>query len=206
MFIFVFVILRDGSKKTLMWLIPESVLPMLSSRNFIVSSITFRSLNHFELFLVFGVKEWSSFHFLHVAVQFSTTLFVEETVFPTLWSCFLYQTLIDHRCLGLFLGFVFWSIDLYFHFCASTILFSLTILILPIHEHDISFQMFMSSSLSFISITLSVLGILQFSIFLLWKYVYWGLLPIFYCILFLILSYMSCFYILDTNLLSVISF
>ena len=49
----------------------ESVLPMFSSRSFIVSGLTFRSLIHFELIFVYGVRKCSNFILLHVAVQFS---------------------------------------------------------------------------------------------------------------------------------------
>ena len=35
----------------------ESVLPMFSSRSFIVSGLMFRSLIHFELILVYGVRK-----------------------------------------------------------------------------------------------------------------------------------------------------
>ena len=41
----------------------QSVLPMFSSRNFIVSSLTFRYLIHFELIFVYGVKEWPNLIF-----------------------------------------------------------------------------------------------------------------------------------------------
>ena len=34
----------------------ESVLPMFSSRSFIVSVLTFRSLIHFEFIFVYGVR------------------------------------------------------------------------------------------------------------------------------------------------------
>ena len=49
----------------------ESVLPMFSSRNFIVSGLTFRSLIHFDFIFVFGVRECSSFILLQVVDQFS---------------------------------------------------------------------------------------------------------------------------------------
>jgi len=39
----------------------ESVLPMFSSRSFIVSSFAFRSLIHFEFIFVYGVRKCSSF-------------------------------------------------------------------------------------------------------------------------------------------------
>ena len=44
----------------------ESVLPMFSSRSFIVSGITFRSLIHFEFIFVYGVRKCSSFILLQV--------------------------------------------------------------------------------------------------------------------------------------------
>ena len=58
---------------------------MFSSRSFIVSSLTFRSLIHFEFIFVYGVRKCSNFILLHVAVQFSQNhLFYGfmETVFP----------------------------------------------------------------------------------------------------------------------------
>lgn len=33
-----------------------------------------------------------------------SALLIEETIFSTLYSCFLCHELIDHRCVGLFLG------------------------------------------------------------------------------------------------------
>ena len=47
------------------------VLPMFSSKSFIVSGLTFRSLIRFEFIFVYGVKKCSDFILLHVAVQFS---------------------------------------------------------------------------------------------------------------------------------------
>ena len=49
----------------------ESVLPMFSSRSFIVSGLMFRSLIHFEFIFVYGVRKCSSFIVLHVVDQFS---------------------------------------------------------------------------------------------------------------------------------------
>ena len=39
----------------------KSVLPMISSRNFMVSGLTFRSSIHFEFIFVYGVRECSNF-------------------------------------------------------------------------------------------------------------------------------------------------
>ena len=49
----------------------ESVLPIFSSRSFIVSGLIFRSLIHFEFTFVCGVRKWSSFILLQVVDQFS---------------------------------------------------------------------------------------------------------------------------------------
>ena len=44
---------------------------MLSSKSYILIGLTFRSLIHFEFIFVYGVREYSNFIPLHVAVQFS---------------------------------------------------------------------------------------------------------------------------------------
>ena len=47
----------------------NSVLPMFSSKSFIVPDLIFRSLIHFEFIFVYGVRKCSDFILLHVAVQ-----------------------------------------------------------------------------------------------------------------------------------------
>ena len=42
---------------------------MFSSKSFIVSGLTFRSLFHFDFTFVYGVKKCSNFILLHIAVQ-----------------------------------------------------------------------------------------------------------------------------------------
>ena len=51
-FVFIFITLGGGSRKILLWFMSKSVLPMFSSKSFIVSSLTFRSLIHFEYFCI----------------------------------------------------------------------------------------------------------------------------------------------------------
>ena len=80
-FVFISITLGDRSKKILLRFMSESVLPMFSSRSFIVSGLTFRSLIHFELIFVYGVKEWSNFSFVHVAVQFSQHYLLKKLSF-----------------------------------------------------------------------------------------------------------------------------
>ena len=45
-----------------------SVLPMFSSKSFIVSGLILRSLIHFEFIFVYGIRKFSNFIILHVAV------------------------------------------------------------------------------------------------------------------------------------------
>ena len=79
--IFIFITVGGGSKKILLQLMSKSVLPMFSSKTFIVSSLTLRFLIHFKFIFVYGVRECSNFIPLHVAVQFSQHQLIEETVF-----------------------------------------------------------------------------------------------------------------------------
>ena len=51
--------------------ISEIFLPMFSSRSFMVSQFIFKSFIHLEFIFMYGVSWWSSFIFLHVAVQIS---------------------------------------------------------------------------------------------------------------------------------------
>ena len=70
----------------------ESVFPMFSSRSFIVSGLTFRSLIHFEFIFVYGVRKCFSFINLQVVDQFSQHQKVEIFKFAVQLSCYLIQT------------------------------------------------------------------------------------------------------------------
>ena len=59
----------------------KNVMPMFSSRSFIVSNLTFRSLTHFYIF-VYGVRECSNF--ILSLVQFFPAALTEEAVFSPL--------------------------------------------------------------------------------------------------------------------------
>ena len=60
----------------------ESVLPMLSSRSFIVSGHTFRSLIHFEFIFVYGVRKCFSFIVTQVVEQFSQRHLLKRLSLP----------------------------------------------------------------------------------------------------------------------------
>ena len=59
----------------------SSVLPMFSSKSFIVSGLIFRSLTHFEFIFVYGVRKCSFFIFLKI---FIFTLFYFIILY---WFC-----------------------------------------------------------------------------------------------------------------------
>ena len=73
LFIFVFVSITPGGRlqRILLRSMSKSVLPIFSSKSFILSGLTFRSLIHFEFIFVFGVRKCSNFILLHIVVQFS---------------------------------------------------------------------------------------------------------------------------------------
>ena len=87
-----------------------------------MSNLTSRSLIHFEFIFVYGVREYSNFILLHVALQFSQNHLLKRLSF--LHCIFLppvSQIIWPEVCVGLFPGFLSCFIDLYFCFCASTI-------------------------------------------------------------------------------------
>ena len=77
-FIFVFIFITLGvmksnekSKRVLLGFMSKSVLPVFSSKSFIVSGLTFRSLIYLEFIFVYGIKKCSNFILLLIAVQVS---------------------------------------------------------------------------------------------------------------------------------------
>ena len=73
----------------------ESVLPRFSSRIFIVSGLTFRSLIHFEFIFVYGVRECYSFIVLQVVDQFSQHHLLKRLC---LIHCIFFPPLSKIRC------------------------------------------------------------------------------------------------------------
>ena len=89
----------------------ESVLPMFSSRSFIVSGLTFRSLIHFEFIFVYGVRKYSSFILLQVVDQLLkrlSFLHSEGCLFTLLIVSFVVQKLLSfirsHLCIFAFIS------------------------------------------------------------------------------------------------------
>lgn len=67
-------------------------------------------------------EKMSQFHFFPCGYPFCPALLVEETLFPIVHCFLLCLRLTDHKWMGLYLGFLFWSTDLYVSFYARTIL------------------------------------------------------------------------------------
>ena len=55
---------------------------MFSSKSFIVSGLTFRSLIHFKFIFVYSVRKCSNFILLHEAVQFSQHYLLKRLSLP----------------------------------------------------------------------------------------------------------------------------
>ena len=105
LFAFIYFTLGD-IKNILLWFMSKCVLPMLlSSRSFMVSGLTFMSLNHFEFIFVYGVNECSNLIDFHVAFQFSQHQFLKRLSFLNCIFLPLCHRLIGHRCTGLLLGY-----------------------------------------------------------------------------------------------------
>ena len=73
----------------------KNVLPMFSSKSFIVSGLSFRSLIHYEFIFVFGVRECSNFILLHEAVQFPQHDLLKRLSF---FHCIFLSPLSKIRC------------------------------------------------------------------------------------------------------------
>ena len=122
-FIFVYnsIALGEWPKKTFVWLMSENVLPMFSSRSFIMSHLMCKLLSHFEFIFVHGVRVCSSFIDWHAFVRFSKHHLLKRLC-PILYSGILCWRLLDSGCLALVLGSLLCCIDLYASFFTSTTL------------------------------------------------------------------------------------
>lgn len=108
--------------KKLIRLMLKTVLPLFSSKSFRFSGHTFKYLTHFDFIFVYGMRKYSNFILFYVAVYFYSTTYWRGFV-PLFVFCLLRRTLI--KCVWLFLGCLFYSIDLCICLCARTIQFCL---------------------------------------------------------------------------------
>ena len=73
--------LGDISVKMLLCGMSEIFLPKFSSKTFMVLQLIFKSFIHLEFTFVYGISQWSSFIFLHVACPALLTPFVRVAIF-----------------------------------------------------------------------------------------------------------------------------
>ena len=83
---------------------------MFSSKSFIVSGLTVKSLIHFEFIFVYGVRKCSSSILLHVTIEFSHHHLLERISFL---HCIFLLPLSKIRCLQV-CGFIF-GLSVSFH-------------------------------------------------------------------------------------------
>ena len=86
---------------------------MFSSKSFIVSGLTFRSLIHFEFIFLYGVRKCSNFTLLYVAAQFSQNCILKKLSFP---HCIFWKLMLC-QLFHLLLFFQFWELS--FHLAYS---------------------------------------------------------------------------------------
>ena len=97
-FSFVSLAWENISDKLLLQARFEILLPMFPSRIFMVLSLIFKSLIHFEFILVCGIRKWSSFIFVHISVQFSQHHLLNKLyLYLIVCACFLCQILIYQK-------------------------------------------------------------------------------------------------------------
>ena len=95
---------------------------MFSSKSLIVSSLAFRSLIHFKFIFVSGVSALISFFYMQLSSCPSTT-YQRECLFSITYSCLLCHRLVDHKLVGVFLGFLYCFTDIYFWVCFFFLVF-----------------------------------------------------------------------------------
>ena len=82
------------------WSNPRSgkLTPVFSFKGFIVWTLTFRTLVHFEWVFVCGMKQGSSFILLHVNISFSQHHLLKRLFFPYWIVLVPLSKWIDHNC------------------------------------------------------------------------------------------------------------
>ena len=87
--------------------------PMFSSRSFIISSFTFRSMIHFEIIFVCDVQYELKFTFLPVEIQLFQNRLLKDCLFSTELPLYFCRKWIDHIYVSLFLDSSFPFVNLF---------------------------------------------------------------------------------------------
>ena len=108
-FVFISIALGNWPKKTFVQFMLENVLPMFSSRSFMVSCLMVKSLSHFKFIFEHGVRNVFKFHWFTCSYPVLPAYLLKRLSF----SHFIFLLLmlkINWPCLGLFLGALFCSV------------------------------------------------------------------------------------------------
>ena len=100
-FVFIFITLGGGSKKSCCNL-HQSVLPMpmFSSKSFIVSTLTFRSVIHFLVYFGIMILGSALVSFFYMSLSsFPSTTYWRDCLFSIVYPCLLCHRLGEHRCM-----------------------------------------------------------------------------------------------------------
>lgn len=97
---------------------------MLSLRNCVVWGLVLKSLIHFKLTFMYGVKEKDLVPFFLLEIpSFPNTIYWRDHPFPTMYSGCLSWKFTDRVCMSLLLGCQFYPPGLCVCFCARGIIF-----------------------------------------------------------------------------------
>ena len=94
-FVFICITLGSRSKKILLQFMSKSVLPMFSSKSFITSDLTIRSLIHFDHWNIFLLAFWILWYHYSILNMYSLIIFLnilleKYSIFTLLFKkCFL---------------------------------------------------------------------------------------------------------------------
>ena len=94
----IFITLGGGSQKILLQFISKNVLHMCSSKNFIVSSLIFRSLIHFAFIFLYGVRECFSFILYMQLSSFPITTYWRDSFLHYIFLSSLLQIHWPYMC------------------------------------------------------------------------------------------------------------
>ena len=131
---------------------------MFSSKSFLVSGITFRSLIHFEFVFVYGVRKCSNFILLPVAVQFSQHHLLKRLSLPL---CILASFVENKVLIGAWV--YFWAFSLVPLVYISVIVPVYTVLITVALEYNLKLgRLIPPAPFFFLKTALAIQGLLCF--------------------------------------------
>ena len=100
----------------MLWFMSKCVLPMFSSKSFIVSDLTFKSLIHFEFIFMILETVLISFFYMQLS-SFPSTTHWRDCLFSTAYHCLPFCRLTDHVCMGLFSSFLSFPLICFLFLC-----------------------------------------------------------------------------------------